>query len=233
MIGIGRNYVVRDVFLSGKDVGGIAVPDISQEAPGYIQILNQGLCHGKIETHVKNLQTLVVADDEILGQGEAAITTRDKANLSITISNLPRIIVVHEDRIVASVEEEIEIPYEIAKILCCPNFLIHTNLLPKDKKIRALGDKVVIFPDKSRDFRKYGDILIPNFKDHETLRSHTGIVAAVTKKTAEISGLKVGMRVYYDYWSPFSHDTDYHITKLENLIGVLNEHEESLMGLAQ
>lgn len=89
-----------------------------------------------------------------------------------------------------------------------------------DKIMKATGDKVVIKRLERQHEHKYGDLIIPDFTPDANLNK--GVIISIGRD-ADKYGLKVGDMVLYDSFSVFYDTFPIVVTKIENVIGRVDE----------
>lgn len=97
-----------------------------------------------------------------------------------------------------------------------------------EKKVSAVGDKIVIKRKEIKGYYKSGDLFIP-YERRELGRANDGTVIAITKEMEELTGIKVGMQVLYDYNASFGHSFDFDVVKEESVFMILSEMDEKIL----
>jgi co-chaperonin GroES (HSP10) len=90
-----------------------------------------------------------------------------------------------------------------------------------DDNHNALGDAIMIFPDKREAAVSVGGIIVP-MKDKELQRSHSGVVVSIGEKAAKMTGITTGMVILYDYYGAFGHQGKYDMIRSENAIAIFS-----------
>ena len=103
-----------------------------------------------------------------------------------------------------------------------------TDISYNDVKYRsfdAIGKFVLIEKLQKPDFKKIGDIYIPESEKYKNQKMGVGIIRRVGKEAQEEYNVNVGDYVLYDYYSAHGDNKDSIITNAENLILQLTKEE--------
>ena len=92
-------------------------------------------------------------------------------------------------------------------------------------KLKPIGEMVLLKKLVSTLDKKYGNILIP----HSYAKNASLGIAQIIDlgDIAKETGLHINDYVLYDYYSVFENNQDYVITKVENIIVILDETEKN------
>ena len=96
------------------------------------------------------------------------------------------------------------------------------------KKMKPVGNCVLIKKMLENEFRKSHDLFIPQSKKFENNKIGIGKVLGISKIAEEKTGVKTGNYVLYDYYSAFDDSSINILTNYENLIMVVTEEEAKL-----
>lgn len=194
-----------------QEANGILVPNSSKENQQFYVVQGFGL-DNRSAGYV-SIGDVVVCD-----------RSPNLENVLIGIDNL-EFHLRTEDRIYAVVD------HDESEILPPEFHVIDTEAIPEEfKDIKAAGDKVVILRDTVFGVRKHGNLFM-GYSHREVARSHTGTLIAIGDRAAKATGVKIGMRVIYDYSSSHGHDYEYDMIDSLNLLAVLSKYDQQRMGL--
>jgi len=209
MISIGNTYLVE--MMVEKKKGAIFLPDDSFKSEQVIaRIINKGL----------------LVNDPDLNLGDIIVMERLGATTTLK-HNGQNVTIVPHHQILAMVEggeyvSETNTDYFERKTSAVKYYTI-----PKTRLDHVTGRKLGIYPDKAHPIDLVNGIYIPKYmEEQQIVRTNRGIVCRINEETEKLTGITIGMKVVYDYYSVYSHDTEFHITNVENILAVMDNRDD-------
>ena len=212
MISVGKSYMVE--MITRKKRGGFFIPEgVSKEDEVIARIINVGL----------------IADDPELHIGDIVVIERHGSSTTLKHDG-SNVTVVPHYQVLALVEGG---DYDSDEYVTKKNFFKSETSkvkyfdIPEHNLSHVTGLKLGLVPEKTNHVDILGGIIVPKYmEEHQIVKTNKAIVAKITKEAEKLTGITVGMKVIYDYYSVFSHDTKCHITNAENILAVIDENDE-------